>query len=111
MRQLGQLQKHVEDFKKLNAELIFVFREERSGVEGLKKIQKKNKAKYTLALDLNKESSAAYSPRRMTFDNFVIGADGTIAEVIDGTLKDRATADEIIKVLKILEAKSEKVTK
>lgn len=33
MAQLVQLQKQSEEFKKLNAELIFVFREERQPVE------------------------------------------------------------------------------
>lgn len=106
MRQLGQLQKNAEDFEKLNAELIFVFREEQGGVEALKKIQKQFETKYLLTLDPNKESSKAYSSERMTFDNFVIGKDGKIAAVIDGTLRERATSEELLKVLKQLESQS-----
>ena len=104
MRQLGELQKHAEDFEKLNAELIFVFREERGGVEALKKIQKRFDTKYILASDLNKESSKLYSTRRMTFDNFVIDQEGNVVSIIDGTLRDRATAEELVKILKKLEA-------
>ena len=37
MQQLVELQKHAEAFKRLNAELVFVFREESLGVSGLKK--------------------------------------------------------------------------
>ena len=100
MRQLVQLKEHESEFKDLNAELIFVFREERDGVDGLKKIKEKQDPPYRLALDLNKKSSKAYSPRRMTFDNFVVDSNGVIRGVIDGTLRDRATAEELIKVLK-----------
>lgn len=104
MKQLVQLQSHADKFKKLNAELIFVFREEGDGVDGLKKIKDRQKTKFTLAVDLNKKSSAAYSPKRMTFDNFVVDSKGTVRAVIDGTLRDRATADEIIKTLTEIES-------
>ena len=104
MRQLGELQKRADEFKGLEAELIFVFREEREGVDGLKKIQQQHNTKFTLALDFDKKSSKAYSTRRMTFDNFVIRKDGQVAAIIDGTLRERATADELIKVLKKLQA-------
>ena len=42
MQQLVELQKHAEAFKRLNAELVFVFREESLGVSGLKKIDRKS---------------------------------------------------------------------
>ncbi|MEM7558243.1 MAG: redoxin domain-containing protein, partial [Planctomycetota bacterium] len=83
MRQLGELQKRAEEFEKLDAELIFVFREEAKGVEGLKIIAKNKPTKYTLAIDPNKKSSKAYSTRRMTFDNFVIGKDGKVVKIWD----------------------------
>jgi peroxiredoxin len=100
MRQLVQLQQHADEFKSLNAEMLFVFREESEGVEGLKKIKDKQKTTYRLSLDLNKKSSKAYSPEKMTFDNFVVDSSGVIRGIIDGTLRDRATAEELIKVLK-----------
>lgn len=104
MRQLVQLQKQSGDFKKLNTELVFVFREEGDGVDGLKKIQNKvdeaNRKHFILAIDPKKKSSAAYSPKRMTFDNYVIDSKGVVRAVIDGTLRDRATAEELIKALK-----------
>ena len=105
MRQLVQLQQHADEFKNLNAELVFVFREEGEGVKGLKKIKDKHKTTYRLGVDMNKKSSAAYSPKKMTFDNYVIDSDGVVQAVIDGTLRDRATADELIKVLKDIEGK------
>ncbi|MFK8115302.1 MAG: peroxiredoxin family protein [Rubripirellula sp.] len=98
MKQLVQLQKHADEFKKLNAEMLFVFREESDGVNGLKKIKSKHKTTYRLAFD-SKKSSKAYSPKKMTFDNYVIAADGTVAGIVDGTLRDRATADELKKIL------------
>lgn len=104
MRQLVQLQGHAEDFKSLNAELIFVFREEGDGVDGLKKIKDKHETTFTLALDGDKKSSKAYSPEKMTFDNYVIDARGVVRGIVDGTLRDRATADELTKVLREIQS-------
>lgn len=110
MRQLVELQEHAGEFKKLNTELIFVFREESSGVAGLKKIRDKQKTKYTLALDLNKKSSKAYSPERMTFDNYVIDGQGKIRLIVDGTLRTRAKAKQLLDILKQIEAEKKKDT-
>lgn len=103
MRQLVQLKSRADEFKSNNAELIFVFREESEGVDGLSKIKEKHDSPFVLALDFNKKSSKAYSPQRMTFDNFVIDSNGKIRGAIDGTLRDRATADELLKILKELQ--------
>ena len=105
MAQLVQLQKHSEEFRNLNTELIFVFREERQGVEGLKKIKSGSKTGYTLAVDLNKKSSIAYSPKRMTFFNYVIAKDGTVKGIIPGNLRTRATAEQLKKHLQEIEEK------
>ena len=105
MAQLVQLQKQSEEFQKLNAELIFVFREERQGVEGLKMIKDRSKTSYTLAVDLNRKSSIAYSPKRMTFFNYVIAGDGTVKGIIPGNLKTRATAEQLTKHLKEIAGK------
>lgn len=103
MRQLGELQKHADEFKNLNAEMLFVFREETEGVEGLKKIKDKHQTSYLLSLDLDKKNSKPYSPEKMTFDNYVVDSKGTIRGIIDGTLRDRATAEELMKILKEIE--------
>lgn len=100
-----QLQKQADEFKSLNTEVIFVFREEQEGVDGLKKIKDKFGTSFTLAVDLNKKSSAAYSPKKMTFDNFVIDQSGKLVRVIDGTLKDRSKAEQLIATLKEIEKK------
>lgn len=105
MRQLVQLQKQASDFKALNTELIFVFREEKEGADGLKKIKARTKTDFTLAVDLNKSSSKPYSTKKMTFDNFVIEKNGNVKAVIPGTLRERATADLLMKHLKEIEAK------
>ncbi len=104
MKQLGELQKHADDFEKLDAKLIFIFREETGGTEALEKIRDRHQTKYTLTLDLDKKSSSVYSTEKMTFDNYVIDKQGKIVAAIDGTLRERATADELIKVLEKLEA-------
>jgi peroxiredoxin len=104
MRQLVQLQKHADDFKNLNAELIFVYREEKEGVDGLKKIKDKVNPTYRLALDFEKKSSGAYSPEKMTFNNYVVDSKGTVRGIVDGTLRDRATAEELTKIFKEIES-------
>ena len=103
MRQLVQLQTEADQFKALNAELVFVFREESKGVAGLKQIKQKHKTDFTLAIDPNKKSTKAYSPGRMEFDNYVIDSGGVIRGVVDGTKSDRATAAELIRILKQIE--------
>ncbi len=104
MAQLVELNGHASDFKDLNAELVFVFREEAEGVEGLKKIKEKHDPPYRLVLDLDKKSSKAYSPQKMTFDNYVIDSKGKVRGIVDGTLRERATADELMKLLKQIQA-------
>ncbi len=104
MRQLVQLQQHAEEFKKLNTELLFVFREEQEGVAGLKKIKERTKTNYVLAVD-TKKASAIYSPKRRTFDNYVISKDGTVKAILPGTLTSRATAEQLLKHLNELEGK------
>lgn len=102
MRQLVELQKNKQQFKELNAEVIVVFREEKEGVDGLKKIKSRTKTEFTLAVDLNKKSSAAYSPDRMTFNNYVIDREGVIRDVIPGKLRTRATSERLLKTLKAI---------
>ena len=101
------LQQQADDFQSLDAELIFDFREESDGVDGLKKIDEKHKTDFRLSIDLNKKSSKAYSPKKMTFDNYVVDSNGIVRGIIPGTLRVRATAQELIKVLKEIEAEVE----
>ena len=103
MQQLVELQKHTETFQRLNAELVFVFREESLGVNGLKKIKAKHSTTYTLALDNQKKTSASYSPEAMTFDNYVINSDGVVVKIIPGSLRKRADADVLIDALRIVQ--------
>ena len=103
MRQLGELQKHADEFKQLNAELIFIFREEDQGIEGLEKIRDRHKTEFTLALDPDRKATQRYSSGRMEFDNYVIRKDGTIAGIVDGTLRERATSEQLIRLLKEFE--------
>jgi peroxiredoxin len=100
MRQLVELKKYADQFKALNAELVFVFREESEGIEGLKKIKEKHDPPYRLMLDFEKNSSRAYSPEKMAFDNYVIDSTGKVRAIVDGNLRERATAEELLKLLK-----------
>ena len=105
MKQLVQLKGHAETFKSLNAELLFVFREESEGVEGLKKIKQKHDPPYLLSFDKEAKQTKDYSSERMTFDNYVIDSKGIVRGIVDGTLRDRAKSDQLIKILREINGK------
>lgn len=85
--------------------MICIFREESEGVAGLKKTLAATKSPFTLAVDKDKKSTKAYSSKRMTFDNFVVDKDGVVRAIIPGTLRDRATAEALLKALQSIEGK------
>lgn len=100
MRQLGELRDNAkETFRKHGVEVIAVFREEKEGKQGLEKIRKRAGDGFTLALDLNAKKTSRYSPGRMKFDSYIIGKDGRIIGIIDGSLRVRAQSDQIAKIL------------
>ena len=63
MQQLVELQRHAETFQRLNTEVVFVFREESLGVDGLKKMKVKHKTTFTLALDNQKKNLPPTVPK------------------------------------------------
>lgn len=97
MAQLVQLNKSSEKFKEANVEIIVTFREESKGVEGLEAIKEKTKVPFTLALDTPADKTKRYSPEKMRFDNYVIDKNGIITAIIEGDLRNRAKADELLK--------------
>jgi hypothetical protein len=58
-----------------------------------------------LALDFEKKNTGAYSPEKRTFNNYVIDSRGIVRGIIDGTLRDRATAEELTKIFKEIKGK------
>jgi len=100
MKQLVELQKQAKQFEDLHTEIIVVYREERSGVDGLKRIKAGSKTTFTLALDLDKKSSGAYSPKKPDFSNYVIDRTGVIRKILPGTKVRRASADQLLKAVK-----------
>lgn len=109
MRQLVELTKHAEKFEKMNVEVIAVFREEKEGVAGLEKIKAKTKTPFTLCLDTGAKQTAAYSPGRMEFDNYIIGPDGKLAGKIDGNLRRRSKSVQLFALLGKLSGNSGEV--
>lgn len=103
MKQLVELQKQHAQFEKLDAEVMVVYREEKSGVEGLRKIRDASKTTFTLALDLNKASSGAWSPGKSEFQNYVIDRKGIVRRILPGTKTDRASADVLLNTLRMLQ--------
>ena len=79
--------------------MIAIFREDKLEAEGLKKIADETKVEFTLLSDLGSKQTKRYSPGKRKFDNYVIGPDGKIKAIIDGTLRVRATAKQIFETL------------
>ncbi len=102
-----ELNKQKETFDKLNTEIIVVFREENKGVEGLQLTKEKTKSEFTMALDRGKKATPRYSPGRRKFDNYVVGPDGKIVAIIEGSLAKRAKSEKLIEILKELKDKSD----
>ncbi len=100
MAQLVQLQENVGDlFKKHNANVLVVFREESEGQGGLTKVVDQTKTEFTLALDTNAEQTKQYSPGDMVHDSYIIDSAGMIRAILAGKRYDRAQADEFAKAL------------
>ena len=103
MRQLGELKKNgAQQFKEMGVEVVAVFREEREGLAGLKKIKDRTKVDFTLALDTPANATKAYSTGRKEFDNYLVDGTGVIRGVIDGSLKTRAQSEQLVKMIKSL---------
>jgi len=98
MKQVVDLQKQYDAIQDEGAEVLIIWREEATGTEGLKKIREQTKATMPFALDLEAEKTGAYSPEG--FDTYVIDERGKIIAVLEGTKRDRAMGDEILKALK-----------
>lgn len=93
IKQLVQLQKSSADFKKLNTEVVVVFREERDGLKGLKTTQTKTKLT-TLLLDTPTKITSDWS--KDTFATYLIDSNRIIKAVMNGTKKKRPSSTEII---------------
>ena len=107
MRQLVELKSNgAKQFEELGVEVVAVFREEKEGIGGLKKIKARTKVDFTLALDTPSKATMAYSNGRKEFDNYVIDKDGVIRGVIDGSLKSRAQAEQLVKMITSLSSES-----
>ena len=113
MRQLGELKRNAaQQFEEMGVEVVAVFREERQGVNGLKRIKTKTKTDFRLALDTPAKATKAYSNGRKEFDSYVIDKDGVIQGIVDGSVTSRARAEQLLKMVASLkEGKMEEPSK
>ena len=107
MNQLVELGKNKDAFAAAGADVIAVFREEKEGEAGLKKIVAKTETTFNLALDSGKEQTGRYSTGRREFTGYVINSKGIIANVFQGDLRNRAKAAELIDAVKAASAPAE----
>lgn len=98
MAQLKDLQAYYDRIQGENAEVLVVFREEATGMEGLKKIRKMTGAKMPLALDLGGELTAHYS--QVGLSTILINEQGIVAKILSGTKEERPTAKTILAELR-----------
>jgi len=98
MAQLNDLQAHYDRIQGENAEVLIVFREEATGIEGLKKIRMMTSATMPLALDLGGESTAPYSQEG--FPTYLIDEQGLVIKVFSGTKEKRPSAESILAELR-----------
>ncbi len=99
------MQKNIDEFKKYETEVISVFREEKEGLVGLKKMQVATKAEFHLWDDTQAQSSKAYSQGK--FNTYVIDAEGVIRAVLEGTKARRPPAAAVLKEVAKLGESSE----
>jgi len=97
------LQQAYPKFKKLDAEVLAVFREERDGAAGLAKVRSKTKAAFPLLLDLNKVATGEYSDSG--FHTYLINKQGKIEMVLTGKITNRPSGEEIFKAAQEVFAK------
>ncbi len=100
MAQLVQLQKDYDRFSKAGAEVLVVFREERGGLQGLKKAEKSSGGKFPILLDDDGAKTKVYSVSG--FDTYIIGMDGKVAAKLEGTKVTRPSNEKILETLKKL---------
>ena len=105
MRQLGEFRQFLPQFKNTaNVHFLTIFREDKEEAQGLAKIRQKalggndaeDKAHFTIVSDLGGEGSKAYDP----LATYVINPEGIITLVVPGTVRTRASAEEVLKALK-----------
>ncbi len=97
------MQKNIDAFKKYKTEVISVFREEKEGVAGLKKMRKATGAEFHIWDDTKGKSSKAYS-QGGKFNTYVIDEEGVIRAVLEGTKTRRPPAAAVLKeVAKLVE--------
>lgn len=99
MAQLVQLKKLEPEFAKLDCKLVTVFREEKDGVEGLKKAVDKTGFSPIL-LDTPVTATAAY--QHENYATYLIDKKGVIRAVFDGTKKERPTGELLLEEAKKL---------
>ncbi|MEX0793434.1 MAG: peroxiredoxin family protein [Pirellulaceae bacterium] len=98
MAHLKDLQAHYDRFQGENAEVLVIFREEATGIEGLNKIREMTDAKMPLALDLGGEKTAQYGQEG--FPTYLIDEQGVVTKILSGTKAERPTAESILAELR-----------
>lgn len=76
-------------------------REEKEGLEGLKKSAQRTRAEFQLLDDLGSEQTKVYS--QDGFDSYIIGKDGKIIVKLDGVKKERPSAKKLVEELEKLD--------
>lgn len=104
LRQLIEFRRNVEQFEQADAEIIFVFREESKGIDGLKAFQARSKTNFTMALDNESIKTGAYSPGDGEFSTYIIDESGTVQKILKGDIRNRVKSRKILDAIDSLSA-------
>ena len=100
MKQVVHLQKDYQVIKKLGAEVLVVFREDKKEVEGLKISADKSGAEFSLLTDLGRKATPRYEGLGQTFKTYIIGPDGKVKKILTGNKLVRPNAKSVVEALK-----------
>jgi hypothetical protein len=62
-------------------------------------IKTRSGVEFTLCLDKGAEKTSSYSPGKMQFANYVVDKSGVICGIIDGDLRNRAKAEQLLEIV------------
>lgn len=96
-----QLQQRRKEFQELGADIVAVYRENREGAAGLKKVAEASGAEFTLLNDPRAANSSRYSQEG--FDAYVIDKEGVIRAAVQGTKPKRPEIDTLLAEVKKLQ--------
>lgn len=100
MRQLRQLHESHRELSQAGIEPVFVLRDDKKGIDGVKAALRKVKVNFHLLDGSTSEDLAVY--RKAGFDSIIVDPEGKIRKILRGARQRRPTAKQIMAEIKKL---------